>query len=382
MDKMKEKKLKGERIVEFAEGYLESPYERSLQIKHSSVVQVRHQLPLEEFISRDDPLCTEIKVPIVDFDPRVFGLRAKCQHGTNIPGYWPEDSHQQGLLAYHTRVNGYNSKCVMKSILHDEQVTREQDISKGILTNFSWLLPQACHLGFSPLNELTYPLTSQSVNTDGRKWSFFAYQMNTCDLSHNDMSLHTHQNVLWTQPPVDLYSKVEDGKVVSYDPDCLKPLIKMYLNKPRERPYNMKPYLSSVDKLVDFKDDYQRDRFMTIIRNQLSNRPKTVEKPELYMWEKIMLIDNNAFPELDLARRRRWWHMAKIDFLGKEHWDPEFVNTDEKRDRYIPKGMRPENTRKGPTNRRNNKLEPKIVVPLKERIAVLELPDTKYKDED
>jgi len=382
MDKMKEKKLKGERIVEFAEGYLESPYERSLQIKHSSVVQVRHELPLDEFISRDDPLCTEIKVPIVDFDPRAFGLRAKCQHGTNIPGYWPEDSHQQGLLAYHTRVNGYNSKCVMNSSLHDEQVTREQDVSKGILTNFSWLLPQACHLGFSPLNELTYPLTSQSVNTDGRKWSFFAYQMNTCDLSHNDMSEHTHQNVLWTQPPVDLYSKVEDGKVVSYDPDCLKPLIKMYLNKPRERPYNMKPYLSSVDKLVDFKDDYQRDRFMTIIRNQLSNRPKTVEKPELYMWEKIMLIDNNAFPELDLARRRRWWHMAKIDFLGKEHWDPEFVNTDEKRDRYIPKGMRPENTRKGPTNRRNNKLEPKIVVPLKERIAVLQLPDTKYKDED
>ena len=32
--------------------------------------------------------------------------------------------------------------------------------------------------------------------------------MNTCDLSHNNMSDHTHQNILWSADPVLLYDKV------------------------------------------------------------------------------------------------------------------------------------------------------------------------------
>jgi len=382
VDKMADQKAKGFQYVEFPDDYIESSYERCLQIKHRSVVQVRHEHPLAEFVSRDDAICTESDVPIMDYDPRTFGLKAKCQHGTNIPGYWPEDSNQQGLLSYHTRLNVFNYKCIGQSAIKNEQIERQQDISKGIFTNFAWLLPQACHLGFSPLNELTYPLVSQSVNTDGRKWSFFAYQMNTCDLSHNNINDHTHQNVMWAEPTVELYSKVENGKVISFDPNCLKPLIKMYLNKPRARNHPMKPYLNDVDKLVNFPDDYQRKRFMEIIRNQMSNRPRHIEKPELYLWEKIMFVDNKAFPELDLARRRRWWHMAKIDFLGKEHWNPEFLNADEKTLKYIPKGMRPEWGRKGPLNRKNTKWNPKIEVPLKEKIAVVQLPDSKYKPEN
>ncbi len=34
---------------------------------------------------------------------RILGFRAVCQHGSNIPGYWPEENNQLGLLAYHTR---------------------------------------------------------------------------------------------------------------------------------------------------------------------------------------------------------------------------------------------------------------------------------------
>ena len=29
-----------------------------------------------------------------------------CQHGTNIPGYWPEEPNQMGLFSYHTRLAG------------------------------------------------------------------------------------------------------------------------------------------------------------------------------------------------------------------------------------------------------------------------------------
>ncbi len=40
---------------------------------------------------------------IEPFSLRILGFRAVCQHGSNIPGYWPEENNQLGLLAYHTR---------------------------------------------------------------------------------------------------------------------------------------------------------------------------------------------------------------------------------------------------------------------------------------
>ena len=29
-------------------------------------------------------------------DPREWGYKAKCQHATSIPGYWPDESRQHG----------------------------------------------------------------------------------------------------------------------------------------------------------------------------------------------------------------------------------------------------------------------------------------------
>ena len=31
---------------------------------------MRHEDPLDQFLSRDDSLCTDIDIPLVDFDPR------------------------------------------------------------------------------------------------------------------------------------------------------------------------------------------------------------------------------------------------------------------------------------------------------------------------
>jgi len=350
---------------------------------------------LDQFLSRDDSLCTDIDIPLVDFDPRCYEFKAKCQHGTNIPGYWPQDNNRMGLLAYHNRMNKYNYARVGPSgpgtaPMPSYVVLKYQDVSKAIFSNFGWTLGQAVQLGFSPLTELTFPLVSQSVNTDGRLWSFFAYQLNTCDLSSNDHSSHTHQNLLWAPPTVLLYDKIEDGKLTNFDPDCLKPLIKMYLNKPKVRSYSLTPYLDPDCPLVtDHPDPYQRKRFFEIIRDQTSNRPPPEgrhggAKPEIYMWEKIKLIDHQAMPpQFRLAARRRWWHMQKIDPMGKEHWNPEFISCDEKVDKYIPRGLRPAWTRKGTLNRRYNKFAPKIKVPLSDtKTAVWALPDMKYRGEN
>lgn len=356
-------------------------YARCLQVMHSSLLQIRSDQPLAPFVERDSELCTNIQVPEFKHDPRILGIRAKCQHGTNIPGYWPEENNQLGLLAYHSRENVFNLQAACSPGVINEEVLRNQDIARGILGSFSWLLAQACNLGFSPLTELTFPLATQSVSTDGQSWAYYAYQLNTVDLSMNSLAEHSHQNILWASKEDRLYTSVENGRVVGFNPDCLQTLIKMYLNKPEPRAYSLTPYLGEIGKVVDFPDTYQRKYLLQTVRDQTARREKKMKKPEIYLWEKIFQIDHNTMPHLGL-RRRRWWQMAKLDFKGKEHWHPEFVSTDPSFPKYIPKGYREPWQRKGELNRRYSKYAPKLQVPLKDKLAVYEIPDPVYKDED
>ena len=76
------------------------PYERAIQYSGSHALQLRSDLPLPPFVSRESELVTQSQVPLVDYDPRVWGLRAKCVHGTNVPGYWPDVNNQHGLLFF------------------------------------------------------------------------------------------------------------------------------------------------------------------------------------------------------------------------------------------------------------------------------------------
>ena len=55
--------------------------------------------------------------------------------------------------------------------------------------------------------------------------------------------------------------------------DALPIYLSMYLSIYRAREYNMTPYLNAkVPRVTLFPDDYQRKRFLEVIRNQLSNR--------------------------------------------------------------------------------------------------------------
>lgn len=361
------------------------PYERALQYKGKNLIQLRMQDPLPPFIDRDSPLVTETKVPIKPFDPRTWGFKAKCQHGTNVPGCWPDAEHQHGLLMYCERINKWNHQAVSTNgVLDNKQSTRDQNIAKALLSCFGWLLPQACHLGFSPLTDITYPLATQATVTDGQVWSYFAYQLNTTDLTRNSPDEHTHNNVLWAGEDQRLYDSVEDGKVVNFTPSALVPLIKMYLREPRIRDYNLTPYLNSAKTVANFHEPYQRKFLFENIRHIYSNRPRHFEKPEIYMWEKINLIDHPGPFAIQLGlRRRRWFQMAKVSHLGKEHWHPEFMSLDDKRHRYIPKALRPEDyMRKKGLGRRYNKWKPKLTIPLEDRPAVYKLPTTEYNPKE
>ena len=49
----------------------------------------------------------------------------------------------------------------------------------------------------------------------------------------------------------------------------------------------------------------------------LDDRPRHYKKPEIYPWEKIMLIDHDMHHVPNIARRNRWFQMAKISHLGR-----------------------------------------------------------------
>ena len=144
---------------------------------------------------------------------------------------------------------------------------------KAMQASFSWLLAQATHLGFSPITELTFPLATQGVITDGQTWTYCAYQLNTVDLSTNTPQEASHNNILWLQSrDQKLFDGVEAGKVVNYRPEALAPLLKMYLRKPEARNYSLTPYLSQDQTLANFHEPYQRNSLHVKHRHMYANR--------------------------------------------------------------------------------------------------------------
>lgn len=43
-------------------------------------------------------------------------------------------------------------------------------------------MPTACYLGFGPFNDLTNPLSTNVVISDGRNFKFTSYQLNKTEL--------------------------------------------------------------------------------------------------------------------------------------------------------------------------------------------------------
>jgi len=358
------------------------PYQRCMQYLGQNLVQLRSHLPLPAFLDREDPLVTQSEVPVLPHDPRVWGYKAVCRHGTNVPGCWPDADHQHGLLMLNHRHNVWETRAVGGPFTEEAQ--RAGLAGTAILSCFGWTLAQATHLGFSPVTELTFPLASQAALTDGRMWTYAAYQLNTVDLTNNQPGSHSHNNVLWLDKDRALYTKVEDGKLLGFDPAVLEPLVRMYLRQPQPREHSLTPYLAEHKTVSRYHEPYQRNNLQKQFKHMYSNRPRHYAKPEMYLWEKIHLVDHKGIMAARLGnRRRRWFQMAKVAHSGREHWHPEFMEVKENNPPYVPKAMRKEDyMRKKGLGRRYNKYLPKLTVPLEETAAIYKLPETKYKPED
>lgn len=130
--------------------------------------------------------------------------------------------------------------------------------------------------GFSTFTDLTYPLLTQTVITNGQSWSFYAYQLNTTLVHSEYADENPRRNLCWTTGPLKLFEKIEDGKLLGFNDDVLKELIKFYGNKPQKRnDVNMKPYLGeSEQRVADINDPEKRAWLEKHYKHMVSNRPR------------------------------------------------------------------------------------------------------------
>lgn len=266
-------------------------------------------------------------IPKVNIDPRTLGFTTHHQHGTTIPGFWTGNVREYGLISYQDR----NFMNIRRNEIYGEEDKQAALHSQGILSSYSWCFAQACYQGFSTYNDITYPLTSQTVITDGQFWSFYKYQLNTTCIHTTPIDEpNCRYNQCWGTKEEKLFDRIdENGKVQGLNEDVLKNLIKFYINQPKAREHEMKPFLNSKEKKVaDLEDVKQRDWLEKNFKLIMSNRPRHRLVPEVYQWEQIYKINHNTKP---LARRLRFFELGINPFARK---------LNEHQPKYIPRHLR------------------------------------------
>lgn len=214
----------------------------------------------------------------------------------------------------------------------DETEEKEAVHRQGILGSFAWLNAQANYLGFTTFNDITYPLVTQSVITNGQLWSFYVYQLNTMLLHSKNTKENMKRNFCWATPELKLFESIKDDKVEGFNIDVLKILMKFYANVPQERlGLNMRPYLNQEEKVAaDYKDDDKREWLEREYKYLVANRPRYKLEYEVYNWEKIYKIDHQT--RIMEPRRRPFELFMK----------PSDRKLNERKPFYVPKKLRPD----------------------------------------
>lgn len=241
-------------------------------------------------------------------------------------GYWPGSHHEFGSIAYLSR-----SHFALRNPAYGKEDDQEAIHAQAILGSFGWLLGQASYQGFTPFNDLTYPLTTQTIVTDGQNWSFYVYQMNTTQIHQDSIDSNPKANLCWATPELKLYESVNpDGTVVGFNEEVLRHLIQFYLNPPTKRSHEMKPYLGAFEqKAADIVDIKRREFIEERFKHLFSDRKRHRLVPEVYNWEKIYKIDNKTLP---LSPKRRFFELNVNPFQR---------TLDDHTPKYIPKALRP-----------------------------------------
>uniref|UniRef100_A0A0B6Z7T1 Uncharacterized protein n=2 Tax=Arion vulgaris TaxID=1028688 RepID=A0A0B6Z7T1_9EUPU len=217
---------------------------------------VRSHLPLPEFQSGLSKDIVDCESSQFKYKPSAFG-EDKPGHSllkSISAGHRFGDPCEYGLIGFLSTCNTHETEKIYGS-----RVARDCRLSMGLTNTFTWLTAQACNQGFSHVIDLTYPLTSQTIMTDGEKFSFLAYQLNTLELWKDDIG-NNKVNLCWCTDEMSLYHSIEHGKVRELNDDVLTLLVKMFMLPPTPRAHDMKPTISKPDISLHLKNNFVPER--------------------------------------------------------------------------------------------------------------------------
>uniref|UniRef100_A0A0K8SKB9 28S ribosomal protein S30, mitochondrial n=1 Tax=Lygus hesperus TaxID=30085 RepID=A0A0K8SKB9_LYGHE len=305
--------------------------EHHIQYIGHPLVQLRSKLPLTQLdtdmVADRDPELDKFLSETYYSPSLRFGLQEIRRFGTNLPGFWPGDECEHGLISYHY-MKDVND--VPDSMVEAERRSRLK--SQAILSGFGWLHAQAALLGFSTYQELTYPLTSQQVITDGRQFSFNLYQLNTT-LIHKELnSPNTRTNICVSLPIQPLYQEISNNQFVGWNDEVILNLLGFYLNKPEARDgVDMKPFINpAIRVLAEVDDEDRRIWLHNQFRHMYSNRPRHRVPYEIYDWERIYKIE---YSTREMDARMRPYERGQNPMDERKYWDAMPP--------YVPKKDRP-----------------------------------------
>ena len=121
-------------------------------------------------------------------------------------------------------------------MIEQKNCTPEQLYTHGLIQLFSQSAAEAVQNGIKIDDDLPYPLVTQGIVTNGKKFTFVCFQLNTLNLQKD--SADEKSNVFWAGPILDLFDSVDVGKgLVNFNRSCAELIIKFVLHKPvRKRP--------------------------------------------------------------------------------------------------------------------------------------------------
>ena len=109
--------------------------------------------------------------------------------------------------------------------------TRDQVLAHGLMTLFAQSAAQTVQYGYHLDEDLVFPLATQGIITNGRKFTFVCFQLNTLNLG-TDMGTW---NILWTGPTLNLFDRFGNGSLSGFSEECAQLFLKFLINPPTRR---------------------------------------------------------------------------------------------------------------------------------------------------
>lgn len=155
------------------------------------------------------------------------------------------------------------------------------------------------------------------------------------------INTNSKRNICWGTRTQKLFESIDqNGKLIGFNEEVLKNLLKFYANAPQERlGVDLKPYLNKNEKCIaEIQNDDKRQWLEREYKHMMSNRPRHRLGNEIYQWEKIYKIDHKT---RNIEPRRRFFELG-INPMNRTY--------DQKKPIYIPKALRPAGPKSKPSH--------------------------------